>query len=109
MKSVDRFSLSHTSLTKSQMLQLATLNQINFQLHEQSLIQRAFARWEDIPADVSKCAIDPVAPTQIEQTVVLFGIWIIGIAFAISFLTAECVHRLCLRQICSKQKNPNLS
>ena len=63
-----------------------------FQLLEQSTIQKVFAKWEIIPDDVSKCGVNPVHPTGLDQTVVLFCILASGIAFAFSCFVAERVH-----------------
>ena len=63
------------------------------QLSWESLVQRAFTRWEAIPEDTSKCGVDPVNPAGLEQTIVLFWIWTAGTIIAILFLTLEFAHQ----------------
>ena len=63
-----------------------------FQLLDHSLVQKVFAKWETIPDDVSKCGVNPVHPTGLDQTIALFCILAAGIAFAFSCFAAERVH-----------------
>ena len=56
------------------------------------MVRKAFAKWETILEDVSKCGADPVRSTGLDQTVVLFCILALGIVFAVSCFMAERVH-----------------